>query len=66
MHGPMQALKKNGRSDENEVQFTLMIQVEDNDNKKMTIEEGLHWCYSINPAWRTSVNKMKKMKYVDY
>ena len=33
MHGPMQALKKNGRSNENEVQFTLMIPVEEDDNE---------------------------------
>ena len=59
MHGPMWALRKNGRSDENEVQFTLMIPVEDDDNKKMMMEERLHWCYSTNPAWRTITNKMK-------
>ena len=60
MHDPMQALKKNGRSNENEVQFTLMIPVEDDNNKEMMMEERLHWCYSMSPAQRTIMNKMKK------
>ena len=42
MHGPMQALKKNGRRKENEVQFTLMILVEEDDNEKMKMEERLY------------------------
>ena len=63
---PCKPSRKNGRKNENEVQFTLMIPVDDNDNKNMMMEERLHWCYSMIPAWRTSMNKMKKMKYVDY
>ena len=43
--------EKNGRSNKNE---------EDNDDEKLKMEETLHWCYSTNPAWTTSVNKMKK------
>ena len=51
--------KERWMNDENEVQFTLMIPVEDRDNEKMKMEERLHWCYSTNPAWRTSENAVK-------
>ena len=40
MHGPMQALEK-GKSDENEVQFTPVIPVEDGDDKKLKIGEKI-------------------------
>ena len=52
--------EENGRNNDTEVQFTLMIPVEGGNNRKMMMEERLHQCYSMNPAWGTSVNKMKK------
>ena len=42
--------RKKGMSDENEVQFTLVIPVEDSSNEKMKMLERLHWCYSTDPA----------------
>ena len=36
-----------------------MIPEEDNNNEKMKMGERLYWCYSTNPAWRTSANKIK-------
>ena len=51
--------KERWTNNENEVQFTLMITIEDSSNEKMKMEERLHWCYSTNPAGRTSKNAMK-------
>ena len=40
MHGPMQALKR-WKHEENEVQFTLMIPVEDSNDEKMKMGEKI-------------------------
>ena len=51
--------KEKWMSNKNEVQFTLVIPVEDSNNEKIKMEERLHWCYSTTPAQRISENVMK-------